>query len=92
VIREFRHKGLGQFFYTGDRSGIQTQHARKLSLQPGALDAAIDPKGMNLPGWKLHRLKGSLTGHWAVWVDKNWRLTFRFHGPDAVMVDYQDYH
>ncbi len=47
---------------------------------------------MNLPGWKLHPLKGSLAGHWAVSVSGNWRLTFRFDGTDAVLVDYQDYH
>lgn len=47
---------------------------------------------MNLPGWRLHALKGPLQGHWAVWVDENWRLTFRFNGGDAELVDYQDYH
>ncbi|MBV6416855.1 MAG: Endoribonuclease HigB [Steroidobacteraceae bacterium] len=47
---------------------------------------------MNLPGWRLHPLKGALAQHWAVWVDENWRLTFRFEGTDAVLVDYQDYH
>jgi len=47
-------------------------HAKRLALQLGALDVAIGPNGMNLPGWKLHPLKGRLDGHWAVWVDKNW--------------------
>ena len=47
---------------------------------------------MDLPGWRLHVLKGSLKGHWAVWVDQNWRMTFRFEHEDAVLVDYQDYH
>lgn len=47
---------------------------------------------MNLPGWKLHRLTGNLAGQWAVSVSGNWRLTFRFDGQDAVLVDYQDYH
>ena len=42
--------------------------------------------------WRLHVLKGSLKGHWAVWVDQNWRMTFRFEREDAVLVDYQDYH
>jgi len=92
MIRDFRHKGLERFFYTGVRSGIQIQHAKKLLLQLGALDAAIGPNGMNMPGWRLHTLKGGMADHWAVRVDKNWRLTFRFEGPDAVMVDYQDYH
>jgi proteic killer suppression protein len=47
---------------------------------------------MNLPGWRWHPLAGDLAGHWAVWVDQNWRLTFSFEGTDAVLVDYQDYH
>lgn len=92
MIRDFRHKGLERFFHTGNRAGVQAQRAKRLTLQLGALDAAIGPNGMNMPGWRLHPLKGSMTDHWAVWVDKNWRLTFRFEGPDAVMVDYQDYH
>lgn len=47
---------------------------------------------MGLPGWGLHPLKGELAGHWAIWVNGNWRLTFRFEGTDAVLVDYRDYH
>lgn len=47
---------------------------------------------MNIPGWKFHALKGELTGHWAVSVSGNWRLTFAFDGEDAIFVDYQDYH
>ena len=47
---------------------------------------------MNVPGWRLHPLKGRLAGHWAVWVSGNWRLTFVFKGVNASVVDYQDYH
>jgi proteic killer suppression protein len=47
---------------------------------------------MNLPGWRWHPLKGDFAGHWAVWVDEIYRLTFTFEGKDAVLVDYQDYH
>jgi len=47
---------------------------------------------MNLPGWRWHALTDDLKGHWAVYVEKNWRLTFTFEGSDAVLVDYQDYH
>ena len=60
--------------------------------QPGALDAAAGPEDMAKPTWHLHPLKGDLAGHWAVRVNQNWRLTFRFEGEDAVLVDYQDYH
>jgi proteic killer suppression protein len=47
---------------------------------------------MDVPGWKLHPLKGDQQEHWAVWVSGNWRLTFTFEGEDAVLVDYRDYH
>lgn len=46
---------------------------------------------MNIPGWKLHSLAHDLAGHWSVWVNGKWRLTFAFEGEDAVLVDYQDY-
>lgn len=92
MIKSFRHKGIEKFFRTGARTGIQPHHAGKLRRQLGQLDTASDANDMNIPGWKLHRLKGELKGHWAVWVDGNWRLTFVFEGEDAVFVDYHDYH
>ncbi|HVS27562.1 MAG TPA: type II toxin-antitoxin system RelE/ParE family toxin [Burkholderiales bacterium] len=92
MIRSFRHKGLETFFRSGSKAGIQPTHAKRLRLQLSALDAAVGPRSMNLPGWKLHRLSGDLAGHWSVWVSGNWRLMFRFEGQDAVLVDYQDYH
>jgi len=47
---------------------------------------------MDLPGFRLHPLKGELRGHWTVWVSGNWRVTFRFEAGDAYDVDYVDYH
>jgi len=47
---------------------------------------------MAAPGNKLHALSGHLSGHWAVRVDGNWRLTFTFEHEDAILLDYQDYH
>lgn len=92
MIKTFRHKGLERFFYTGSKAGIQPTHAARLRLQLAKLDAASGPDDMNLPGWKFHSLGGSLAGHYAVTVNKNWRLTFAFEGEDAVLVDYRDYH
>ena len=92
VIRSFRHKGLERFFREGSKAGIQAAHASRLRLQLGRLDAAASPADMNLPGWRLHPLKGELQGFWAVSVSGNWRLTFAFEGEDAVLVDYVDYH
>jgi len=92
MIKSFRHDGLERFFRAGSKAGIQPRHAKRLRLQLGRLDAATGPNDMNLPGWSWHALKAELAGHWAVWVDENWRLTFTFEGTDAVLVDYQDYH
>lgn len=92
MIKSFEHKGLQAFFETGSKAGIQPHHAPKLARQLARLSAAKVPEDMNLPGWRLHPLVGSLTGHYSVSVNGNWRLTFRFDGADAVLVDYQDYH
>ncbi len=56
------------------------------------LNSANDEMDMNIPGWNFHELKGDLKGHFAVTVNKNWRLTFKFENGDAFVVDYQDYH
>jgi proteic killer suppression protein len=92
VIKSFAHKGLESFFRTGSKAGIQAQHAGRLRLQLAMLDQARVPQDMLAPGWRLHALKGELKGHWSVVVNGNWRLTFRFEGEDAVLVNYQDYH
>jgi toxin HigB-1 len=92
MIKSFRHKGLRLFFEKGSMAGIQAAHGPKLGAMLRRLNETNDAQGMNLPGWGLHSLKGDLKGHWSVWVSGNWRLTFRFDGPDAELVDYQDYH
>jgi hypothetical protein len=46
-------------------------------------------------GWfwgGFHSLSGALKGPWAVSVNGNWRVTFTFHGEDAEVVNYLDYH
>jgi toxin HigB-1 len=92
VIRSFRHSGIEQFFRTGSKAGIQPKHAKRLQLQLAQLNVASGPNDMAAPPWRLHPLKGVFEGHWAVWVDENFRLTFRFEGKDVVQVDYRDYH
>ncbi len=92
MIKSFSHKGIEKFFRTGSTSGIQPSHEKKLRRQLAQLNAAANPQDMNLPGWGLHPLKGDLKGHWSVSVNGNWRLTFRFVGEDAELVNYQDYH
>jgi proteic killer suppression protein len=92
MIKQFNHKGLEAFFYNGSKAGIQPEHSKKLRRQLTALENAKIPKDMDIPGWELHQLKGSLYNHWSIKVNGNWRLTFTFEGKDATMVDYQDYH
>ena len=92
MIVSFRHKGLEQFFKTGSKAGIHARFAPKLEVQLSSLDAATNPQQMSAPGWALHPLQGDLEGCWAVKVSGNWRLTFRFTGENAEVVDLQDYH
>lgn len=89
MIKSFKHSGLEVFFKTGSKAGIQPHHEARLSRQLKLLDRARVPHDMNLPGWRLHPLSN---GHWSIWVNGNWRLTFTFEGEDAILVDYQDYH
>lgn len=91
MILSFKHAGLEKFFTTGSKAGIQPAHAKKLEDQLATLDDAENPLDMNFPGWQLYSLRGELVGHWAVKVNGNWRLTFRFEGVDAILVDYRDY-
>ncbi|MEF2072548.1 type II toxin-antitoxin system RelE/ParE family toxin [Consotaella aegiceratis] len=92
MILSFRHKGLRAFYETGTTRGIRADHARKLGMILAALDAAKEPQDVDLPALRLHPLKDDLKGHWSVWVNGNWRVTFRFIGPDVELVDYRDYH
>lgn len=92
MILSFKHKGLENFFLSGSKSGIQAEHASKLRLILGRLNAATHPQDMNLPGLRLHELSGRRKGTWSVSISGNWRITFRFDGEDAEIVDYEDYH
>jgi proteic killer suppression protein len=92
MIRSFKHKGLATFFKSGSTAGIQAAHANKLRLILGRLNVSIAPKDMDLPGLRLHELTGNRSGTWSVTVSGNWRVTFRFEGEDAEVVNYEDYH
>lgn len=92
AIVGFAHKGLAHFFARGTSAGIQAKHAARLRLILGRLSVAREPRDMGLPGLNLHPLKGERRGSWAVQVSGNWRVTFRFVGPDIADVNYEDYH
>jgi proteic killer suppression protein len=92
MIRSFAHKGLELFYRKGSTKGIQAQHTKRLRLILGLLDAAKLVEDMQAPGLGLHPLKGNKQGLWAVTVQANWRVTFRFVDGDAEVVNYVDYH
>lgn len=92
MILRFDHKGLERFFREGNTRGINAQFAPKLRLLLGALNQARRPEEMDLPGARLHPLKGKRKGQWAVSVSGNWRLVFEFDGENATGLDLVDYH
>ncbi|MFC0336907.1 proteic killer suppression protein [Kushneria avicenniae] len=92
MIISIKHKGLKALYERGFAKGVQQDHVKKLRLILAALDVAESPDDMSRPSFKLHPLKGEMAGHWSVWVNGNWRITWRFTGHDVELVDYQDYH
>ena len=92
MIRNIHHKGLRSYYETGSTSGIQTAHAVRLRMQLTALDTAQTIQDMDIPGYRLHPLKGKLKGRWSISVSGNWRLTFEFKDGDVYLLDYEDYH
>jgi len=92
VIRSIRHKGLKRLYEDDDHRGVVSQHADRLRDILVRLDASATVDDMDLPGFRLHSLKGEMKGSWAVTVRANWRVIFRFADGDAFEVDYLDYH
>lgn len=92
MITSFRHKGLRNYFESGSLAGIQPAHANRLKMQLAALDTAQTIGDMDIPGFRLHPLKGDERGRWSIWVNGNWRVTFEFENGNAFVLDYEDYH
>ena len=92
MIRSIRHKGLKRLYEDDDPRGIISQHAQKLRDILARLDAATAVTDMDIPGFRLHPLRGELAGFWAITVRANWRIIFRFEDGDALDIDYVDYH
>lgn len=91
MIKSFKSKALERFWVKGDPRRLNPQHVDKITRQLNKLDTSLKPEDMDVAGWRFHRLHGN---RWSVRIDKNWRLTFGWSedGPDAVDVDYEDYH
>ena len=92
MIASFRHRGLKALYDGRTVRRVAPAHVERLRDILAALDLSRGPEGMNLPGFRLHELKGPMKSHWAVAVSGNWRVTFRFEDGAAVDVDYVDYH
>ena len=61
-------------------------------MQLAALDTAINIEDLDIPGYRLHPLKGDREGIWSVMVSGNWRVTFEFTDSNVYIVNYEDYH
>ena len=92
MIQDFRHRGLALLFARDDRRKVQADYADKIARILARLEEASLATDMDLPGFRLHRLKGDLAGFWSVTVSGNWRIIFRFDGGHASDVDLVDYH
>ena len=92
MIVGLRHKGLALLYEKGDRRRVAAEYADKIERILARLDAAAEPAHMDLPGLRLHTLRGDLAGYWSVSVSGNWRIVFRFDGANVRDVDLIDYH
>lgn len=92
MIRSFKHRGLKRLYERGDRSGIRPDLVGAVERILTVLDTASSAQALDLPGYRLHPLKGELRGFWSVTVRAHWRIVFRFLGTDAFDVELIDYH
>ncbi|MBI4490646.1 MAG: type II toxin-antitoxin system RelE/ParE family toxin [Deltaproteobacteria bacterium] len=92
MIQSFRHKGLQRLFIDGEPRGVRPDWVEKIENILAVLNRTRAAEDMNLPGFRLHPLKGNLKGFWSVAVRANWRIIFRFQGGHVWDVDLIDYH
>lgn len=92
MIKSFKHKGLEQFFTKNIKKSLDARDLAKITRILDRLDTAVVVKDMDLPGWRLHELKGDRKGEWSVTVRANWRITFKFENGEAFDVNLEDYH
>lgn len=92
MIGSIRHKGLAALYYDDQPKGVKQSLVKRLRYILALLATAFIVDDMNIPGLKLHQLKGDLAGFYAVSVSGNWRVIFRFEDGEATDVDLIDYH
>jgi proteic killer suppression protein len=86
----FSHPALQRLYDRGDARRLPPDLVPRIRRMLTALDEATVPRHVDLPGWRLHPMKGSRSGQWSLRVSANWRLVFRFDEGEAV--DLIDYH
>jgi proteic killer suppression protein len=92
MIESFRDRRLKRLFERGDRSKLPPDMADRIENVLGVLNAALTINDIDLPGYRLHPLKGDLAGLWSVTIRANWRIVFRFENGKALDVELIDYH
>ena len=92
MIQTFRHRGLKRLFQRNDASGLSAEQVSRIEDVLAHLDSATRPSDLDLPGYRLHRLRGDLKGFWSVRISGNWRIIFRVDDGDVYDVDLVDYH
>lgn len=92
MIRNIRHKGLESLHINDQTKGVKQSHVKRLRQILALLNTATTLDDMDLPGLRLHPLKGDLAGFHAVTISGNWRVIFRLENGEALDVDYIDYH
>jgi len=92
MILSFRHRGLRRLYEDDDGRGLNAEHVEKIARALARLQRATQPEDMNLPGFRLHQLRGDYGGFWSITIRANWRIIFRFEGADVKDVDFLDYH
>lgn len=92
MIQSFKHKGLKRLFERNGRSRIGADILQRVENILSALDAADTPQALDLPGYRLHQLRGDRAGFWAIAVRANWRIVFHYENGDFYDVELVDYH
>jgi len=91
MIKSFKHKGLKKFFYKGDISGINSNHAKKLRFILRRFNNACFIKDLDVSGYRLHTYT-NMENTWSIDVSGNYRILFQFIDGHAFIVDYLDPH
>lgn len=92
MIKTFKHKGLKGLYENNTVKGINPQQKKRITRILSYLDSATSINDLNLPGFKLHQLKGDLNNYWSITVTGNYRIIFTFNNSEISDIDYIDYH